>query len=283
MPKFLASVLVGLISGVLSGAAGLGGAVLSTPGVRALGAPPLVAVGTTVPPIFLAAAVGSVNYIRSRNCDLRVAGLTGATGLLFTVLGAYLTRPIGGRILMLATAFLVIYGGSRILRGKGGPIEGPDAEPSGDSSGQGFAYSDPSGGSLLRALTAAEKAKAAGIGVIAGLLSGLLGIGGGIVMLPAYFTILKMPVKRTTGTSLFVAGLMAVPGTLAHSYLGNIDWNIAAGLGAGALVGSYVGSRITISSREGRVRLYVGLILVTIGVVYLIGEIASLLRAGSWR
>jgi uncharacterized membrane protein YfcA len=254
--RLVAGALVGIVAGLLSGAAGLGGAIISTPGIRALGAPPLIAVGTTVPAIIVASASGSWNYLKSRNCDLSVAMATALTGVVFTILGAAATKVIAGRLLMLATASLVIYGGGRILLGR-------------TAKGQGHQESEQ-----RRSLSIA-----AGIGVVAGFLSGSLGIGGGIVMLPAYFRFLKMPIKQTTGTSLVVAGILAVPGTLMHWRLGNIDWRLAAGLSIGALVGSYVGSRLTVRSRERRVQTYIGALLVVIGATYAILEIVAWIRA----
>lgn len=257
MTALAAGIAVGVAAGLLSGAAGLGGAIISTPGIRLVGAPPLVAVGTTVPAIIVASASGSWNYLRSRSCDLPVAAATAVPGVAFTVLGALATKLVGGRPLMLATACLVVYGGTRVLFGR----RRNETSGGGGRGGR--------GGLLM----------AAGIGVVAGFLSGSLGIGGGIVMLPAYFRLLKMPIKETTGTSLIVAGMMAVPGTLMHWRLGNIDWALAAGLSAGAVVGSYLGSKLTLGTVESRVRAYVGTLLVAIGLVYGIGEVISWLRA----
>lgn len=256
MISIVAGAVVGVVAGILSGAAGLGGAIVSTPGVRLLGAPPLTAVGTTVPAIVVAAASGSWNYLRSRACDVQVAIATATTGVAFTVVGAVFTKVVGGRVLMVATACLVVYGGIRILLGRRLP--------------------DPRGG---RAAIRSRIPLAAGIGVIAGFLSGSLGIGGGIVMLPAYYRLLDMPIKRTTGTSLLVAGIMAIPGTIVHWRLGNINWYLALGLAAGAMVGSYIGSRLTVSSGERRVRRYVGSVLIAVGVAYGAGEVIAWIRA----
>ncbi len=271
MKEVLGGALVGILAGLLSGAAGLGGAVISTPGIRLLGAAPLTAVGSTVPAIVVASAAGSWNYLKSRSCDVGVAASTAVTGAFFTVLGALSTRPIGGRPLMLATACLVVYGGARVLAGK-------DREPPG--AGEPPMSSEPpepvGSSSRKRTLVAA-----AGVGIFAGFVSGVLGIGGGIVMIPAYFRLLGLPIKKTTGTSLLVAGVMAVPGTLAHWRLGNIDWALAGGVALGALAGSYYGSRITLRSSERRVRTYVGGLLVLIGLAYFGGEVISWLGARS--
>ncbi len=308
MTRLAAGAVVGVVAGLLSGAAGLGGAIISTPGIRLLGAAPLTAVGTTVPAIIVAAASGSWNYVRSGFCDLRVVAATGTSGVAFTVIGALLTKVVGGRPLMLATACLVIYGGTRILRGRSGEASGKvsggrSGEAPGESFGGRFGESsrgrsgDGSGGGYGEGLGQVSDGRSDGppadadggeprsvsvallIGVAAGFLSGALGIGGGTVMLPAFFRFLKMPIKETTGTSLVIAGILAVPGTLTHTWLGNIDWTLAVGLSVGAVVGSFLGSKLTVGSGEGRVRTYVGLLLLGIGLAYGVGELISWARA----
>ena len=65
------------------------------------------------------------------------------------------------------------------------------------------------------------------IGVAAGALSGLLGVGGGILMVPAFSPWVGIPLKETIATSLACVGIFAIPGTLTHWYLGHIDWTFA--------------------------------------------------------
>ena len=71
------------------------------------------------------------------------------------------------------------------------------------------------------------------IGIAAGALSGLLGIGGGILMVPAFSAWVGMPLKETIATSLACVGIFAIPGTLTHWYLGHIDWTFAIALAVG--------------------------------------------------
>ena len=65
------------------------------------------------------------------------------------------------------------------------------------------------------------------IGLTAGLLSGLLGIGGGILMVPAFVGWVRLPIKEAVGCSLACVGILAVPGTITHALLGHIDWAFA--------------------------------------------------------
>ena len=84
------------------------------------------------------------------------------------------------------------------------------------------------------------------LGVIAGMLSGLLGIGGGTVLVPLFLYILKMDIHAATGTSLAVIIPTAVIGTWAHFQAGQVDWKIALVVAILAAVGSYAGVRLNV-------------------------------------
>src|SRR5439155_25556823 len=119
-------------------------------------------------------------------------------------------------------------------------------------------------------------AHAVGIGVASGLLSGLLGVGGGIVMVPGFSEVLKLPTKVTIGTSLACVGLLAIPGTITHALLHDIDWRFAAFLAVGVIPGARRGASLAIRSTDRRLRLAVALFLAVISVVYGIGELIAL-------
>ena len=76
-----------------------------------------------------------------------------------------------------------------------------------------------------------------GIGLVAGFVSGLLGIGGGLVMVPLLAGWLGMPLKRALGTSLLAIVALVIPGTIVHAALGHIDWAIFAVVTLGAVPG----------------------------------------------
>ncbi|HEY3398125.1 MAG TPA: sulfite exporter TauE/SafE family protein [Armatimonadota bacterium] len=78
-----------------------------------------------------------------------------------------------------------------------------------------------------------------GIGVIVGMASGLLGIGGGILMVPALVYLWKHNMQMAVGTSLAVMIPSTIAGTLRHSSFGNVDWPVAIMLGVGAMAGAY--------------------------------------------
>src|SRR5262245_45907802 len=83
---------------------------------------------------------------------------------------------------------------------------------------------------------------AAFIGLVAGVTSGLFGVGGGIVMVPAMFYVLKVDIKTAIGTSLVVIIPTAIAGMFKHQQLGNIDWRVAGSLVPLAIAGGFLGA-----------------------------------------
>jgi uncharacterized membrane protein YfcA len=117
----------------------------------------------------------------------------------------------------------------------------------------------------------------ASIGLVAGGLSGLLGIGGGVIMVPAFVQLARMEVKAAIATSLVCVGAFAVPGTIAHSLLGHVDWRVALALVLGVVPGARVGAALTIRATDRRLRVTVASFLGLTAVLYGAGELTALL------
>ena len=107
-------------------------------------------------------------------------------------------------------------------------------------------------------------------------MAGLLGVGGGIIMLPMFTSVLKLPVKRAVAASLVAVAIFSVPALLTHAAYGHIDWAYALPLMVGVVPGAQIGSRITIGSSEALVRRAFGILLVVTAVVYGATELAGL-------
>lgn len=83
------------------------------------------------------------------------------------------------------------------------------------------------------------------IGLFGGMTSGLFGVGGGVVMVPAMVYLMHANIKTAIGTSLIVIIPTALTGAIKHHQLGNIDWKIAALLVPLAIVGGFIGAALT--------------------------------------
>jgi len=276
----------GVATGVLSGMFGVGGAVVSTPAIRVLGATPLEAVGSTIPSVIPSAISGSLRYRREGLIIGRVALWTLAAGLAATVGGALLTGavPGNGHLLMIATAALLAFTAFRMARVPSGaraqaqkPVDVEDpvgdlAAPAGDLV---LAHEqDPDRSSPLH--RRAEVWRLGLIGLAAGGLSGLLGIGGGVLMVPAFATWVRLSVKEAVATSLVCVGALAVPGMVTHAVLGNIDWAFAIPLSIAVIPGARIGAHLAIRSSDRGLRLAVAVVLGSIALAYGAGEIIAL-------
>jgi uncharacterized membrane protein YfcA len=273
----LAVVVVGFASGILSGMFGVGGAVLTTPGIRAFGASPLEAVGSTLPAILPGAISGAWRYSREKLVDWHVALPSGLLGSGFAVAGAELSDHVNAHYLMVMTAALLLYTGLRNVR-EHVTAQSPSLIPV-------LAGGGPGGGAVDERVVAEvevhERTNAPTIvvgliGAAAGMLAGLLGIGGGLLLMPAYTVALRMSPKRAVATSLVAVAMFSIPAMVTHALLGHINWAYALLLTVGVIPGAQVGAKLTIGGSEARLRLLMGLFFTVLAVVYGGAELAAL-------
>lgn len=267
----LLTVLVGVATGALSGMFGVGGAVISTPGIRLLGASALVAVGTTLPSIIPGAASGTARYMREGLIDWRVVWLTAPIGIVASIGGSLLSRvvPGEGHVLMLLTAGLLAFSAWRMyVTGRAANLRDDaeaaetDAEAAPESSAPAPVHRAP--------------VRFAAVGAVSGLLSGLLGVGGGIVMVPGFTQLAKVPIKPAIATSLACVALFAVPGTITHAILGDIDWRFAVLLAIGVIPGARFGASLAVRTDDRRLRTVVAAFLGLTALLYAGGELLAL-------
>jgi uncharacterized membrane protein YfcA len=256
----------GVATGVLSAAFGVGGATISTPLIRLLGASASVAVGTTLPAILPSAATGTARYAREGLIDWRLVTWTAPVGVAASVGGSVLSDvvPGDGHWLMVITAALLGFTAWRM-------VQPPPAAAAPESD----AEMAPHG---VAPVTRRDSSLAlVGIGVVAGGMSGLLGVGGGVVMVPAFIEIAGIPLKTAIASSLACVGIFAIPGTITHAVLGGVDWRFAAWLSVGVIPGARLGAFLAIKAGDRRLRRAVALFLGIVAVIYAAGEIAALI------
>lgn len=262
------AILIGFCSAFLAGMFGVGGAGISTPAIRLiLGAPPGIALGTTLPVTIPTSLTAAITYWRRGFLDKRVAYLSAASGIFGSVGGALLTKVLNLHYLMLATGALVLYiAGQTIHRAATGnmPSEGTDDYgEAGDERQESHAPLNPAWVILL-------------IGLGAGFLSGLLGVGGGILLIPGYIYLLRLPIKKAFATSLAVITVLAIPGTIVHALLGHISWSLVIYLAIGVIPGAYLGARVGIRTRERVLFALFGALIAVFGVIFIVNEIISM-------
>ena len=244
-------VLVGFAAGILSGLFGVGGGIVTTPAVNTLlGGTAIQAIATPLPVILPTSLVGSYTYAKAGEVSFRAARWAAVPGIGGAVAGALLTEVVNVHLLLLVTSGLIAFTAVQVIVGR------VPKTPWERGRTPGWKYG--------------------AIGLVAGFVSGLLGVGGGIVMVPAFTLWIGMPLRRALGTSLLVIAVLVIPGTIVHALLGNIDWAIFLVLVLGVVPGARIGARIALGVRERTLRLAVGTFLLVVALAYGGSQVASL-------
>lgn len=291
-----AAIVFGLFGGTLSGMFGIGGGIVTTPLIRIfLDASAISAVATPLVAIIPSTLTGSYHYLRARIADWRVGLLAGGAGALLSAFGALLVERVGGSVALVATAVVILWAAADTIeslvhdrREAASAVAGAaTSEPAGDSAADdadaaagadNSAASDPavSDPAPLAPLGRREKLIALGTGAFAGLYSGFLGLGGGFLIVPLLRRGLNMTQRQAVGTSLMAVAILAIPGTVTHALLGNIDWPVALGLAVGVIPGATLGAKLMVRSSERTAKVTFALLMVALGVWLAVNEVAHL-------
>ncbi len=219
------ALLLGLIVGALLGMVGGGGSILAVPAlVYGVGLPLSQAIPTSLIVVGAASAVAVIPRLR-RGVNWHLAAIVGAAGVATAYLGAMVNRLLDQKVLLLAFSLIMVIAGVRMFV-KTKSVGGPCALPGG-------------GVSWRRCL---PRALATGAGV--GFLTGLLGVGGGFLIVPALTLVLGLPMSVTVGTSLVIIVINSVAGFSAHVGDVRIDWAVAGAFTASAMLASLVAGRL---------------------------------------
>ncbi|MBW4549689.1 MAG: sulfite exporter TauE/SafE family protein [Aphanocapsa sp. GSE-SYN-MK-11-07L] len=218
--------LIGIVTGILSGLLGIGGGLLMVPALTLFGVSLVEATATSLVAVFLSAASGSLQNLRMGDLDKSAALLLAGFGILTAQVGAWLgdrlperTLALGFAGLLLVTIYMMAL--KQRLQRRESALPPVQAAPQ---------------QSLLP--------HTAGIGILAGLLSGLFGVGGGVVMVPLQMLLLAQPIKIAVRTSLGAIVVIAISGIVQHSLNNNVLWVPGLCLGMGGIVGAQLGTRL---------------------------------------
>lgn len=238
----LISVGLGLIVGVILALTGAGGGILAVPllifgvGLSVAEAGPigLLAVG-------MAAAFGAGLGLTAGTVRYKAALLIAGTGILFSPFGIWLAHRVDNRWLGLLFSIVLLFVAYRTFR------HATD-QPSGDEAADGRAPPCIRDADSGRFVWTTRCARALALsGTVAGFLSGLLGVGGGFVLVPALQRYTDLAMQSVVASSLAVIALVSVSGVASSAVAGHLNWAIAIPFCGGALVGM-MGGRL-ISSR----------------------------------
>ena len=240
----LLSLLFGLIVGFALGLPGGGGSIFAVPLlVYGLGTPVHEAVVTSLAAVGMTALGGGLARWRGGEAELRTAVIFGLSGILGAPLGAWLNSRFPATALLAGFALLMLAVATRMWRQASRRPEETRiirAGGAGDADTAGPACRYDPGGRLR--FTSRCAARLALTGSATGLLSGLFGVGGGFLIVPALVLIASLPIRRAVATSLWVIAIISALGFASHLLAGaRLDLELMVGFVGGGLGGMALG------------------------------------------
>lgn len=217
---FALAALVGLSLGILGG----GGSILTVPiFVYVLGFEPKLAIAMSLPVIGTASAVGALARLRDGSIDIRTGLTFGVIAMIGSFAGARLAVLFTGSMQLFLLGIVMLAAAGSMFRSASSTPTVPDPAP---AAGRRIAFG-------LLALVA--------LGV--GIMTGLVGIGGGFLVVPALVLFAKVPMKTAVGTSLMVIAMNSAAGLAGYLGQLTIPWTFVGGFTAitvlGILAGTY--------------------------------------------
>jgi hypothetical protein len=272
-------ILLGFGVGVLSGMFGVGGGFLTTPLLIFYGIPPTVAVASATTQITGASVSGAMVHMRRGGVDLKMAGVMIVGGLCGSFVGAALFRMLqsSGQVdVVISLLYVMILGwiGAIMMRESLAALQIIGAKPPGPK--------PPHHNRWVASLPLRWRFYSSGlyispvapmaIGFAAGVMTVLLGIGGGFILVPAMIYLLGMPARVVIGTSLVMILAVSAGTTMVHSLTTHaVDIVLAALLLVGGVIGAQYGAILTTRLKPDYLRLALAVIILLVALRMFLG------------
>lgn len=239
------AVFVGVALGLLGG----GGSILTVPLLAYVaGMDAKQAIATSLLVVGVTSVVGAVSHARAGRVQWRTGLIFGAAGMAGAYAGGVLARFIPGTFLLIGFAVMMIATAIAMLRGR------KNVEPS-------------------DTLHRIPITKIVAEGLVVGLVTGLVGAGGGFLVVPALALLGGLPMPIAVGTSLIVIAMKSFAGLGGYLSSVQIDWGLALGVTAAAVVGALIGARLTALVNPDVLRKAFGWFVLAMSSVILAQEI----------
>lgn len=294
VPLFLVSLVVGLAVGVLAGLLGIGGGMLLVPAFKlGYAMDSLMCTATSLFTIIPTSVSGAISHIRNKTCLPKLGVAAGLGGACLSPLGVWLATLSPDWAVMGAAALIIAYSSITMFRkalkapkvprgatgaGVADAAAKEAAADAADATAKEAAAEDRAA-AIERAHAEApaigwrEAGIGAAIGLFAGLASGYVGVGGGFIMVPLMMSILHVPMKLTSGTSLIAVMILAVPGTVTQALLGNINWIAGIAVACGSIPGATLGAKLIPKVPERQLRFLFAGFLVVAAVLLVVNQL----------
>ncbi|HYD44561.1 MAG TPA: sulfite exporter TauE/SafE family protein [Phenylobacterium sp.] len=268
-------VALGAVVGFISGLFGIGGGFLMTPVLVFLGIPPAVAVASEANHVAASSTSGVISYTRRRAVDFKMGGVLAAGGAAGAIIGVEIFRwllLLGQADLVVSLSYLIflgVIGGLMLIeslqairrrrRGQSAPPR-RDRRPV-------WLYGLPLKVRFPRSRLYISVIPPVVLGMFVGVLSAIMGVGGGFILVPAMIYILRMPAAVVVGTSLFqIIITTSLASLLQAGRNQTVDIVLATLLLVGGVIGAQFGARASARFRAEELRALLAVIVLAVGV-----------------
>lgn len=276
---FFVPALVGVLLGVASGLLGIGGGTVMVPIFRlAFGMSATMSTATSLFAIIPTSISGAISHVKGKTCIPALGIAAGLGGACLSPVGVWLAQLSPDWLVMLAAALIIGYSAINMfkkafkLRPAGQPATGVDAAAAASlTSSVDAAAAAPTADDS--SLSRKQLLQGAAIGLVAGLASGYVGVGGGFIMVPLMLSIIGIPMRKASGTSLIAVMILAIPGVIEQGIIGNINYLAGIAIVIGTIPGAVIGARLVTKVPERTLRLLFGCFLIVAAVMLVLNEV----------
>jgi uncharacterized membrane protein YfcA len=275
---------MGLTVGILSGMFGIGGGFIVTPLLIFMGVPPLVAVGTGVSQVVATSVSGAFGHWRRGNVDVQMGLFLLGGGLLGSLFGVglqKLLKALGQLDLFIALTYVIVLGvvgGLMLIESistlrKGIKLKGISLRRGGQHTWvQGLPLKRRFRTSRLYISTVPVLM----LGVLVGLLTAIIGVGGGFLLVPALIYVLRVPTRIAIGTSMFQIVFIAAATTVLQSALNqSVDVVLGLPLMLGGVIGAQYGVTLGQRLNAEQLRILLALLVIAVAVRMAVGVVVQ--------
>ena len=268
-------VLLGATVGFISGLFGIGGGFLMAPVLVFMGIPPTVAVASQASHVVASSTSGVISYSGKGAVDYRMGGIMAVGGAVGALLGVELfryLRLLGQADLVVALSYLVFLGSIGLLMLKESLTAiiqryRGEAPPRRDRRRPLWLYGLPFRMRFPRSGLYISAIPPLALGMFAGVLSAIMGVGGGFILVPAMLYVLRMKAGVVVGTSLFqIIITTAITTVLQAGRNQTVDIVLSMLLLGGGVIGAQYGARLSGKFRAEELRAALGLIVLLVGI-----------------
>jgi uncharacterized membrane protein YfcA len=232
---------LGFAAGILGSIIGLGGGIIIVPVLTFFGFPPTLTASNSIFAVFSNAVASSISHAKLRRIEYSIGLKLGLLSIPGTIIGAYVSSEITPQFFKILFALILISASIYIFSKR--KVEQKNYNISKQI--------------MLLAIAAS---------FLAGIISGLFGVGGGIIFVPLMVISMGLSMKNAAPTSQFILLFASGSALVTHTILGHPDFYQALLLSVGAFVGGLVGARLSLEIKENSLKILISIVMIAAAV-----------------